>query len=110
MNRASCDITIGTAIGAGMDVDYDQPTYPDTPALAFAASGSARTSAATTASTSPARHAWRQPLVAPAFSGSGADRVAAAVPVRFRRARLAAAGRDTAEAETIEAPIRQAVA
>jgi hypothetical protein len=52
VNRASCDITIGTAIGAGMDVDYDQPTYPDTPALAFAASRSARTSAATTASTS----------------------------------------------------------
>lgn len=31
MNRASCDITIGTAIGAGLDVDYDQPTHPDTP-------------------------------------------------------------------------------
>lgn len=31
VNRASCDITIGTAIGAGMDVAYDQPTYPDTP-------------------------------------------------------------------------------
>jgi hypothetical protein len=31
VNRASCDITIGTAIGAGLDVDYDQPTHPDTP-------------------------------------------------------------------------------
>jgi hypothetical protein len=61
VNRASCDITIGTAIGAGMDVDYDQPTYPDTPALAFAASGSARTSAATTASTSPATSSTIRP-------------------------------------------------
>jgi hypothetical protein len=29
-----CDITIGTAIGTGMDVDYNAPTYPTKPANA----------------------------------------------------------------------------
>lgn len=66
-----------------MDVDYDQPTYPDTPALAFAASGSARTSAATIASTGPAtssvirprRALWSTP-VATRRGGRAAARIA----------------------------------